>query len=162
MEGGQRHVYGPRPVAALLLSLTRPAFRRYSSGSAQLMADWAAIVGPALASVTTPRRLTASTLTLACSGPVAIELQHYAPELMARINAHLGTETVRQLRFLQTGVAATAPEPPAAPQPSAAVVKQAERAVADLPPGPLRDALVALGRAVLTPPSRSTATRIST
>jgi hypothetical protein len=162
MEGHNRHVYGPRPVAVLLPRLTRAAFRRHSPGSAQLIADWAAVVGPALAQVTMPRRVAAGTLTLACSGPVAIELQHYGPELMTRINAYLGTEAVRQLRFVQTGTAAAASAPPSAPKPSAAAMKRVERAVADLPPGPLRDALAALGRSVVAAPSRSTTTRTST
>ncbi len=53
----RRHVYGPRPVAALLPGLTRAAFRRRSPATAQVLADWGNIVGPALAAVTLPRRL---------------------------------------------------------------------------------------------------------
>ncbi|MBN8875281.1 MAG: DUF721 domain-containing protein [Rhodospirillales bacterium] len=142
-----RHVYGPRPISALIPALTRPAFRRRSPAAAQIMADWPAIVGPVLAEATVPRRLSAGTLTLGCSGPIALELQHMTAELIARINAHAGAQTVKALRFEQM-------LPPAAPlpapkPPSPKVTQAAEAAVAHLPAGELRDALAALGRAVL-------------
>lgn len=112
------------------------------------MADWAGIVGPLLASVSAPRRLVAGILTIACSGPVAIELQHYAGELIERINIHLGSPTVRALRFVQTAL--PTPRPAALPaRTSPAVVAASEAAVSALPEGDLREALAALGRAVL-------------
>jgi len=143
-----RHVYGPRPLGALVPRLTRPTFRAMSPAAAQVMADWAAIVGPVVAAVSAPRRLASGTLTIACAGPVAMELQHYATEVTARINSHLGSTTVRALRFVQTTLAApraTPPPPPVPPEVAAA----AETAVAGLPDGELRQALAALGRAVL-------------
>jgi len=148
MTMAPRHVYGPRPVSALLPALTHAAFRRRSPAAAQILADWPSIIGPALAAVTTPRRLVAGTLTLACTGPIATELQHLATELIARINGYLGTPTVLALRFVQTA-APPAPAPPA-PRITAAASQAAEAAVAGLPGGELRDALAALGRAVLT------------
>jgi len=153
MAAEGRHVYGPRAVSALMPALTRPAFRHRAPAATQVLADWAAIVGPALASVTSPRRLHGGTLAIACGGPVAMELQHLAPELLARINAHLGRSVVERLRFVQD--LAAPPPPPLVPQPSPAATEAAEKAVSDLPPGELRDALAALGRAVLTPAARS-------
>jgi len=119
-----------------------------SPAAAQIMADWSAIVGPSLAALCAPRRLASGTLTIACAGPVAMELQHYATEVIARINAHLGGTTVRALRFVQTTLAAPAPAPPAPAVPPA-VAQAADSAVAALPDGELRQALAALGRAVL-------------
>ncbi len=139
-----RHPYGPRPVGALVPALVRPAFRRRAPATAQVLADWEAIIGPAIAAVTVPRRLSAGTLTLACSGPIALELQHLSAQLMARVNGHLGQVAVTRLRFVQD---APVVAPRRAPRPQA--VAQAREAVAGLPPGPLRDALEALGRAVL-------------
>jgi len=141
-----RFVYGPRPVGALIPALTRPAFRRRAPAAAQVMADWAAIVGPELAALTTPRRLSAGTLTLACAGPVALELQHLGPALIGRINAHLGTETVRRLGFVQVPPEAAPARPPSRPADPAAQARL-EAALADLPEGELRAALAALGRA---------------
>jgi hypothetical protein len=151
MASDSRHVYGPRPVGALMPGLTRPTFRRRAPAAAQVMADWPAIVGPALAAVTTPRRLQSGSLTLACAGPVAMELQHLADEVLARINRHLGSQTVTRLRFVQDALPPT--PKPAPPMPSPEAVAAAEKAAAAVPPGPLRDALAALGRAVLTPRS---------
>ncbi len=99
MAIADRHVYGPRPLGVLVPKVARPAFRAISPGTGQVMADWDTIVGPQLAVVSRPRRLAAGTLTIACAGPVAMELQHYATELISRINTHLGTTTVRNLRF---------------------------------------------------------------
>lgn len=151
MASQLRHVYGPRPVGALVPAITRPAFRRRAPAAAQVMADWAAIVGPRLAALTAPRRLSAGRLTIACAGPVAMELQHLAPELIARINTHLGSVVIERLGFVQATDTPEQPRVAAGPAPlSAADQKRAEAAIAGLPPGDLRDALAALSRAVLT------------
>ena len=153
MAIADRHVYGPRPLGALVPKVARPAFRAKSPGAGQVMADWDIIVGPMLASVSVPRRLAAGTLTIACAGPVAMELQHYATELTSRINTHLGSTTVRSLRFVQT----TSLVPPAAPPPPPTppwIAAAADTAVAALPEGDLRAALAALGRAVLAGEAR--------
>ena len=141
-----RHIYGPRPLGGLVPGLVRAAFRKRSPATAQVIADWEAIVGPLLAAVAAPRRLAAGTLTLACTGPVALELQHLAPALIERINAQLGRTVVERLRFVQDPFE---PAPRARTSPNPAADASAVRAVAGLPEGPLRDALLALGRAVL-------------
>ncbi len=116
------------------------------------MADWSAIVGPRLAALTAPRRLSAGRLTLACTGPVAMELQHLAPQLIARINTHLGSAVIERLGFVQA-TDAPVPSRVAARETRSltpADERRAEEAVAGLPPGDLRDALAALSRSVLT------------
>jgi hypothetical protein len=143
-----RRVHGPRPIAALVPAVARAAFKNASPGVAQLMEAWAEIVGASLAAVTVPRRLVQGTLTINCSGPVAMELQHLSSELTDRINQYLGARTVRQLRFLQN-MPARSPARPRLP-PAKAVEEAASAAVSHLPEGPLRSALAALGRAVLT------------
>ncbi len=149
MAKPDRHVYGPRPVGALIPALARPAFRRSAPAGAQIMLDWPAIVGPALAAMTEPKRLSAGTLTIACAGPVAMELQHMAIELMQRINAHSGTQTVRALRFVQIAPGVRPLDrPPVRPPVDE---PKAQAAVAHLPPCELRDALAALGSLVLAP-----------
>jgi hypothetical protein len=156
MNSDERHVYGPRPVGALLPRVTRPAFRRRAPATAQVLADWTAIVGPAIAAVTTPRRLTSGTLTIACAGPIAMELQHLANEVMARINTHLGSQVVSALRFVQTLGDAPRPlrvTPPADP----ARLAEVEATLAHMPDGELRAALAALGQAVVAQVWPSTA-----
>lgn len=108
------------------------------------MADWAEIVGPALAAAAVPERLSAGTLTLACSGPVAMELQHLAPQIVERINAALGRVAVERLRFRQRPL--PLPPTPASPAvrpatlPPAAAAALAPRLAAIADPG-LRAAL---------------------
>ena len=139
----KRFVSGPRPVGALVPALTRPAFRKRSPATAQMQADWGVIVGPTLAAITAPRRLSGATLTLSCSGPIALELQHMAPELLARVNGHFGRILAERLRFVQEAPPvplAAAELGPAPPGPAPLV--------AGLAAGPLYDALARLGQAV--------------
>lgn len=140
--GDKRNVWGPRPVGALVPGLTRAAFRRRSPATTQILSDWTAIVGPALADVTVPRRLSGTTLTLACAGPIAMELQHMASELTARINGHLGRVAVERLRFVQEALPGPATLATAPPDPG-----PAER-IPGLPDGPLHDALARLGHSL--------------
>jgi hypothetical protein len=135
---------GPHALGALMPAVTRPAFQKQSPAAAQVMADWPLIVGPALAAATEPRKLSGGTLTLGCSGPVALELQHLSATLIERINAHLGRSLVQRLRFIQVAAPARDPAPPRRPPPRPPV------AIEGLPDGPLRDALAALGAVLPT------------
>lgn len=140
-----RHVYGPRAMAALVPALVRPAYRKRAPATAQVLADWPAIVGPALAAVTMPRRLFSGTLSIGCSGSIAVELQHLSPQIISRINAHLGQVAVTRLRFVQQAPSSSANRP-AVRTPAVAA---ARAAVSALPAGDLRDALERLGQVVL-------------
>ncbi|WP_275668646.1 DUF721 domain-containing protein [Crenalkalicoccus roseus] len=139
---------GPRPLGALVPRLTRPAFRKRSPAGAQLMADWAEVVGPALAAVTAPRRLSGGTLTIACAGPVALELSHLAPQLAARINAHLGRLAVERLRFVQQAAPPAPRAAAGAPPPAAPLPEPVAAALSGVPEGELRAALAKLARGV--------------
>jgi hypothetical protein len=137
---------GPRVLGALIPDVVRPAFRKRSPAVARLAMDWPAVVGPALASVTAPKKLFQGTLSISASGPVAMELQHLSVQVMNRINLHLGDVRVTRLRFVQD----FSPAGPAVPQPPRRLAGAASaEAVAPLPQGALRDALERLGRVVL-------------
>ena len=97
----ERRAYVARGLAELVPGLTRAAYKKKSPAGALLMSEWASIVGPRLASETEPRRLSGTQLTIACSGPVAMELQHLAGTLIERINTHAGRRVVERLRFVQ-------------------------------------------------------------
>ena len=138
-EPAARHVYGPRTLASLLPPITRPAFKSRSPAATQIMTDWPELVGPEIAAVTAPRRFTGGTLTLAASGPTALEMQHRAPQLIERINIALGRRIVERLGFIQDDRPLGLPSrPPRAPEPL-------PLAIADLPDGPLHEALSRLG-----------------
>jgi len=133
--------YVTLPLAQLLPDLTRPAFRKRSPAGATLMAEWVAIVGPQLGAITAPLRLTRGQLTIACAGPVAMELQHLQSALIDRINLHAGQRLVERLRFVQNHLApAAAPSPPRRDVPL--------EAIDGIGDGPLADALAALQQAM--------------
>ena len=143
-------------VARLLAGILDPAARRRGFAEASLLADWAAIVGPALARRCQPvrvdhapgRRGGGGTLVLQASGGAAVEIQHAAPQLVERINTYFGHRAVRQLRLLQMPLPPPAPEPPPPrnrPPADEAALAAGAGGVAD---AALREALLALGRAV--------------
>ena len=106
--GPERRAYVARGLAELVPGLTRAAYKKRSPAGALLMSEWASIVGPRLAGETEPRRLSGTQLTIACSGPVAMELQHVSGVLIDRINTHAGRRLVERLRFVQDSLAAPA------------------------------------------------------
>ncbi len=132
-----RRTYTSLPLAQLLPPITRPAFRKRSPAAADLMANWEAVVGPRLAEATEPRRLSAGTLTIACAGPMAMELQHAAAVLIERINVYAGAAIVQRLRFVQAPVA---PARAALPRAQSAPIEMVE----GVPEGRLHDALASL------------------
>ena len=140
---------GPRGIAGLVPAITRPAFRKRAPATAQLLSDWAVIVGPAIAAVSVPKKLLTGSLAIACIGPIAMELQHLSPKLIERINSHFGQVIVTRLRFVQDFQVAAG----SAPVVRKLAVAAARQAVADLPEGALRDALQGLGQHVLAKPS---------
>ncbi len=142
----ERRVWKATSVAALLPAIIRPGLKGRAPGIAQMLADWPAIVGPELAAQTLPRRLSGATLVIGCGGPMAMELQHRSAQIIERINLHAGRIIVERLRFVQdfTPPAPRPPRPVASPE---AVARVAVR-VADIPAGPLRDALARLGETV--------------
>jgi hypothetical protein len=146
MAGPARFVYGPRALGSLVPDVTRPAFRRHNPAAAQILADWDIIVGPKVASMTVPRRLTRGVLTIACAGPAAMDLHYMAIEVINRINTHFGGQPVHTLKFTQAAM----PRKPvsARPIPPEAIL-EADAAVAELPEGDLKSALTALGRVVI-------------
>ncbi len=144
--------HAPKPLGAILPPLVRPVLKKRAPSIAALLADWEAVVGPAIAAVAIPKRLAAGTLTLAASPPIALELQHLAPQLLARINIFLGAEAVTRLRFAPGAVAA--PQRPAPAPPSPEALARVAASVAPLPEGPLRAALEALGIALAAKAAR--------
>jgi hypothetical protein len=129
--------YAPRGIAALLAPVVRPAFRRRAPAAAHLLSDWNSLAGPELSTLAAPIKFAGGTLTLACAGPAALELQHVAPQIIARLNQAIGQTMIERLRFVQNPPAAAAPSP--APLPSTP-----KTSPNNLPEGPLGEALAKL------------------
>ncbi len=138
--GWERRAYATRGLTELIPALTRAAYRKKSPAGALLLSEWGAIVGPRLARETEPRRLSGTTLTLACSGPMAMELQHVSGTVIERINAHAGRVVVERLRFVQGPVSA-----PVAPVRRGVGAVERVEGVED---GPLNEALARLRAAI--------------
>jgi len=132
-----RRNYAARGIAGLVAPLVRPAFRRRAPAAAQLLADWSQLAGPELSAQAAAIKFAGGTLTLACTGPSAMELQLLSPQIIARLNLALGQNMIERLRFVQQTPAAAAP----------GTVRLSSKPVAppaDLPEGPLGEALARL------------------
>jgi hypothetical protein len=129
--------YGERGIAALIAPVVRPAFRKRAPAAAALLADWAALAGADLAARAAPKKFAGGTLTLACTGAAAMELQHQAPQIIARLNLALGQQMVERLRFVHETASITAPSAPVQ-------TRAPKTPPAGLPDGKLGEALAKL------------------
>ena len=98
-----------------------------------------------------------ATLELKVDGPAATLVQHQAPDILARLDLILGKDAVTKLRIVQGPVRPPSqrdgsPQAPrrrkAQPLDAAAEAELAEGLAAQ-PDGPLKTALIRLGRGVL-------------
>ena len=128
---GNRRAGGPRAVSALLPGLTRHALGKHGFSSAALISDWSVIVGTELAETCQPVKLAfprgardGGVLHLNVSGGAALELQHIAPQIVERINGHLGYRAVGRLKLVHGPIARSRGWP-------------AKRALLAAPPPPL-------------------------
>jgi len=111
------------PVALPADLVTRPVFGRHGFASGALIADWAAIVGSAVATHTLPVRIRfpgterrgGTLIVKVASGGFALELQHLEPLVIERINAYFGWKAVDRLRLIQGPLPEARPLPPPVP-----------------------------------------------
>jgi len=86
-------------------SLAASVFARKGFPDPTLVLRWAEIVGPDVARLARPIRLSAGpdggTLTLKAEPGASVFLQHETPALCERINTYLGQPAVSRLRFVQ-------------------------------------------------------------
>ncbi|MFZ3005302.1 MAG: DUF721 domain-containing protein, partial [Phenylobacterium sp.] len=93
-------------------------------------------------------------LEIRVAGAAAALIQHQAPEIVARVNLFLGAGAVNKLRIVQGPLRNVNPEsvrPVRRPLPPLDAGQEAQLAasLADAPDGPLKAALLSLGRGVL-------------
>lgn len=160
----QRRRPWSQPLADLATPALAPALARYGFDEAGLLLLWPEIVGARLAGRCEPSRLQwpqrrvrdekpeAATLLVRVESAFALDLQHQAPTVVERINAHYGWRCVGRLALRQGPIRRPPPgRPPIRPpgEASVAAARQAAGAVAD---EALREALVRLGSRVLAGP----------
>ena len=146
---------GMRVLAAALPRIAGRALGRRGFAEAGIVTDWGAIVGEALARQSLPLKVAfppgrreEGVLQVLVAGPLALELQHLAPQVLERVNAYLGYRAVTQLKLRQGPLPPRprpAPEPPPLPPLAEAELKRQTAPVED---DALRDALEGLGRAL--------------
>jgi len=146
---------GLRAIARELPDVTRSALARRGFAAARAIADWPEIVGPGLAESSAPERLIrgrdadSATLVVRVRPAAALELQHWIPQVIERVNSYFGFRAVGHIRLVQGPVVRSKrhdlpPRPVLAPQDAAAL----EARLAPLAGSPLHEALLSLGQAV--------------
>ena len=103
----KRRRSGPLPLAALLPSLTRKALGKFGFSYIGLITDWATIVGPDIARLSAPEKLSfprnkrdSGVLRLKAEGGAALEIQHLEPQILDRINTYFGYRAVMRLHII--------------------------------------------------------------
>lgn len=154
-----------RHLADFLPATLDPLVAKLGMSQATLVLDWAEIVGARIASLSEPARLRwpprgpksdptratePATLQLRVAPGFGLEIQHLAPVIIERVNAHLGWRCVgkvalRQEPFRPRQAAARRP-PPADPRARV----EAEALAEGIEDEALRAALVRLGAAALS------------
>jgi hypothetical protein len=149
----------PRHAARGLAATMKALEAKFGAGSGDLKSRWREIVGESLAARSEPVKLIKSraggaTLELRVAGPVAALIQHQAPLILDRLNLYLGEGAVARLRIVQgpltrTAARGAAPIRRARPPLDAAAERRLADQLAATPDGPLKAALLRLGREVL-------------
>ena len=149
---------GLAPVAAAAARVAAPILKKRGLAEARIVTDWRAIVGDTAAQRSAPERLvraprgsgaeSGGTLRLRIAGAWALEFQHMAPALIARINAYFGYPAVARIQFIQAPLPAERrASPPPAPLAPEAEARLAA-AAAKIEDPELRERVLALGRAL--------------
>ena len=147
-----RNARQTRPLSWAIGKIAAKSFEARGLAAAGIVADWPAIVGEAVAACSWPDRLRRDgTLRVCVSGPVAVELQHLETQILDRIATYYGYRAVTRLVYVQAAPVSAAPRAERRPPPAldSARAARVERAVGETRDKRLRDALRALGRAVL-------------
>jgi hypothetical protein len=151
-----------RAIAASVPKIAGAVLGKRGFGEAQLIAQWPAIIGEALARGMSPDRLSfprgersGGTLHVRVGPGYALEVQHREPVLIERVNAFFGYRAVARLAIVQ-GPLALPDGPAAVPRrPLKNEERQAlDQGLAELEDGALKSALQRLGEAIIATPKR--------
>ncbi|RYC30815.1 DUF721 domain-containing protein [Lichenibacterium minor] len=171
MAGAGRTRYGGRPLADWVDGCIAPSLARFGFGEVDIVSGWADIAGPRVAAfaepveIKWPRKGASSkmpkpgaddppepgggrppaTLVVRVEGAFALELQHLAPLLIERINAHLGWRCIGKLALRQAPLAGRPARAAPTPPPKPAAIAAARDLTGGIDDEGLRDALVRLG-----------------
>jgi hypothetical protein len=134
-------------------------FGHSGPGPKLLIERWREIAGEVLSrrsepvKLVRPRKDAGAILEIRVDGPAAALIQHQTTDILAKVNMVLGAGAVEKLRIVQGPVRAqtAAPKPLARKRQApldAAVEAEIEKGLENAPEGPLKAALLKLGREV--------------
>jgi hypothetical protein len=146
-------------VGALLAGVVEPTLAARGLGQMSLIADWPVIVGADVARYAQPAQIqwpprggkqspteaAPATLVLRIDPAFALEAQHAAPIIVARVNAHLGWRCIGRIAFRQGPLAEARRPRGAAAAPSEAAQARAAALAEPIVDDELRLALTRLG-----------------
>ncbi|PZO74725.1 MAG: DUF721 domain-containing protein [Mesorhizobium amorphae] len=150
------------PLSDLSAAVLDPVLRKRAGLSVALLQSWEAIVGAHVGSRSRPEKVQWSrrvreggdrepaVLVIACEGMAALELQHEAGEIVARVNRFLGYEAIARVKLVQKPLIPVSRPP--RPEPRALTASEAEQVASTVAPVEnegLREALERLGASVL-------------
>jgi hypothetical protein len=164
-KGSAGKIPWSRPLADFVQTAIDPVVMRQGFGQSGLILFWDDIVGERLAAISQPVKMqwpargrdraadngtAPATLIIRVESGFALELQHLAPIIIERVNAHFGWRCVSRILLKQGPIAARPPARQAACVPDKAAETAAEELVGAVADEPLRQALTRLGARVLT------------
>src|SRR5208337_4216072 len=120
-KGNARKTPWSRPLADFVHTAIDPVVARQGFGQSGLILFWDAIVGERLAAISQPVKMqwpargrdraadngaATATLIIRVESGFALEMQHLAPIIIERINAHFGWRSVSRIQLKQGPLAA--------------------------------------------------------
>jgi hypothetical protein len=154
-----------KPLSHFLPEALDPLVAKLGMSQATLILDWSEIVGERIAAICEPARLRwpprgpktdptkaaePATLMLRVAPAFGLEVQHLAPIIMERVNAHLGWRCVGRIALRQEPFQPRRRAPPKPRPIDPAAKAQAEALAAGVEDENMRAALVRLGAAALS------------
>ena len=110
---------GTPHVSKVLGRITGRTMNRRGFSDSRMLENWSAIVGPQLAAMSQPVRLSrrkggrdgedtaGGVLTVKAEGAIALEIQHLAPQIIDRLNSYYGHAAISRLNIIQGPVTIT-------------------------------------------------------
>jgi hypothetical protein len=154
----------PKPLADLIDSCLGPALAAQGFAASDIIVAWSEIVGERLARFTQPLKIEwprgaaardrdtrpePATIVVRVESAFALEMQHLAPVVMERINAHYGWRCIGRIVLKQGPVKRPTPRRASSPPLTEEDRRRVTEAVGEMDEDALRGALERLGEAVI-------------
>ena len=170
-----------RAVGSYVPKLTKKVFEKYGFSTADLLTNWAQIVGTELAACTLPQRLkwprrahehveghddhrqaNGATLVLRVDGGRALDVQYQGRQIVERINTYFGYAAIKDVRIVQAPLEDACPRrtpimKTRQPLPKSVLRAQPKPHIAGVRDDGLRSALERLGASILADKSQQNA-----